>query len=321
MRRLAITRAVAATSAPMPSQVDIGDGSAPGPALLRRFSESALAQGRNYLITEGVFNGRLTRTPNGMILEADVRRSPARHYHVVITCVYQGECAWECNCPFAAQNCEHAAAVLQGWLQNPQSFSMADSDMPIIATVPASPVVNTAPVTADPKPRLAAAPEPPHPGRSPLRISSDLMLHIRHDEASASLRRLVDAFGESRIGSSGQGSLRLTGMGLQNALESGLTLEEIESILTEANGEPLPEAVRERLQAWAAAYDNFHLYDHLSVVEFADDFVLQELLRGGGIRRYLLHIFSPRLAAIHPRHVNDLVAEMERRGFMPKVEP
>lgn len=302
----------------MPSQVDIGDGSAPGPALLQRFSESALAQGRNYLITEGVFNGRLTRTPNGLILEADVRRSPVRHYHVVITCVRQGECAWECNCPFAAQNCEHAAAVLQWWLQNPQSFNIAESDTPIIAAAPAPRVVHTAPVTADPKPPPADAPEPPTSGSLPPRISPDLVFHIHQDRASGSLRQLVDALGES---GSAKGSFRLTGLGLQSALESGLTLEEIESILTEANEGPLPEAVRERLQGWAAAYDNFHLYDHLSVVEFADDFVLQELLRGGGIRRYLLHIFSPRLAAVHPRHVNDLVAEMERRGFMPKVEP
>ena len=77
---------------------------------------------------------------------------------------------------------------------------------------------------------------------------------------------------------------------------------------------------RQRLQGWADAQDTFHLYDNLPVVEFADDFALQELLRAGGIRRYLLHIFSPRLVAIHPRHVNDLVAEMERRGLMPKVE-
>jgi hypothetical protein len=305
----------------MPSQVDIGDGSSPGREILRRFSESALAQGRNYLITDGVFNGRLTKTPNGLILEADVRRSPVRHYHVVITCVRQGECAWECNCPFAAQNCEHAAAVLQGWLQNPQSFSMAESDTPIVAATQAPRVVNMARAPADPKPQPADAPEPPTPSRPPLRISSDLVLHTRLDEASASLRRLVDAFGESHITSSGQGALRLTGTGMQNVLESGLTLEEIEAILTEANGGPLPEAVIERLQGWAAAYDNFHLYDHLSVVEFADDFVLKELLRGGGIRRYLLHIFSPRLAAIHPRHVNDLITEMERRSFMPKIEP
>lgn len=321
MRRPVITRAAAATSAPMPSQVDMGDESSPGPALLQRFSESALAQGRNYLIMDGVFNSRMTKTPNGLILEADVRRSPARHYHVVITCVLQGECAWECNCPFAAQNCEHAAAVLQGWLQNPQSFSMAESDVPIAAATQAPRVVNMARAPAGPKAQPADAPEPLAPGSPPLHISPDLVLHIHHDGASSAVRQLVDALGEMRIGSRGQGALRLTGLGLQNALESGLTLEEIESMLTEASGGPLPEAVRERLQGWAAAYDNFHLYDHLSVVEFADDFVLQELLRGGGIRRYLLHIFSPRLAAVHPRHVNDLVAEMERRGFMPKVEP
>ena len=163
----------------MPNPVEPGADSPLSPALLTHFSESALAQGRNYLIMDGVLNGRLTTTPHGLILEADVRRSPVRHYHVVIQCTQRGECFWQCSCPFAAQNCEHAAAVLQGWLQNPQLFSMAESDKPIVAPVPASRIVDAAPVAPDPNLRPADTSEPPTLGSPPLRISPDLsLIHI-----------------------------------------------------------------------------------------------------------------------------------------------
>jgi len=304
----------------MPNPTDAGASSPFKSALLARFSESALAQGRNYLITGGVFNTKLNKTSAGMILEADVRRGPVRHYHVTIHYTHQGACFWQCSCPFAVQNCEHAAAVLLAWLQEPHLFGLSASDTPSAAPLPEP--VEKAGVTREPDlPQSLPLPAAQQTSPSPLRIMPDLMLYLEHQQAPPALINLLTTLGVPVSVRQGQHIYQITGESLQNALEAGHPLEEIFSTLIAASGAELPAAARARLQGWADTQDNFHLYDHLSVVEFADDFVLQEMLRVGGIRRFLLHIFSPRLAAVHPRHVNDLIAEMERRGFMPKIEP
>ena len=283
-------------------------------ALLARFSESALAQAKNYLIIGGVFDGELTVTPDAQFLQANVRRSTARHYHVTIRATVGGEVNWLCTCPFAAQNCEHTAAVLRVWLQEPQRFTISHDDAPIYLPAAAPMAVTVTPPAAP-----VAAPASV-PAGAALRVTPDLLLYVRRDKAAPALSKLVETLAELRSTNGEHSIYQITGQGLQAALQEGRTIAEILASLTDASDEALPEAARSRLQGWADAQDTFHLYDNLPVVEFADDFALQELLRAGGIRRYLLHIFSPRLVAIHPRHVNDLVAEMERRGLMPKVE-
>ena len=283
-------------------------------ALLARFSESALAQAKNYLIIGGVFDGELTVTPDAQFLQANVRRSTARHYHVTIQANVRGEVNWLCTCPFAAQNCEHTAAVLRVWLQEPQRFTISHDDAPIYLPAAAPMAVTVTPPAAP-----GAAPASV-PAGAALRVTPGVLLYGRRDKAAPALSKLVETLAELRSTNGEHSIYQITGQGLQAALQEGRTIAEILASLTDASDEALPEAARSRLQGWADAQDTFHLYDNLPVVEFADDFALQELLRAGGIRRYLLHIFSPRLVAIHPRHVNDLVAEMERRGLMPKVE-
>ncbi len=289
-------------------------GAALNADLLTRFSESALAQARNYLIVGGVFNGQITATPIGQLIQADVRRSAARHYHVTIQSSVGGEVSWFCTCPFTAQNCEHTAAVLQAWLQEPQRFTAVPGQAPIF--------LPTAPPTTGAEPPVAAtASDPaPIPRGAVMRITPDLQIHLRRTNVPAALSKLVEALAEPLEMTGQYRVYQVTGQRLQTVLQEGRSIEEILSTLAKASDDELPAAARTRLQGWADAQDTFHLYDNLPVVEFADDFTLQELLRVGGIRQYLLHIFSPRLVAVHPRYVNDLITEMDRRGLMPKVE-
>ncbi|MFZ2521508.1 MAG: SWIM zinc finger family protein, partial [Anaerolineae bacterium] len=145
-------------SDPMPDGGGTVAGNPFSAALLARFSESALAQAKNYLIIGGVFDGELTVTPDAQFLQANVRRSTARHYHVTIQANARGEVNWLCTCPFAAQNCEHTAAVLRVWLQEPQRFTISHDDAPIYlpaaapmavtVTPPAAPVAAPASVPA-----------------------------------------------------------------------------------------------------------------------------------------------------------------------------
>ena len=67
-------------------------------------------------------------------------------------------------------------------------------------------------------------------------------------------------------------------------------------------------------------YGQLHLYEDLTLVELADDYVLQELLVSTSLHENLIYTFSPRLVAIHSHAVESLVQEMEKRGYTPRVE-
>ena len=63
-----------------------------------------------------------------------------------------------------------------------------------------------------------------------------------------------------------------------------------------------------------------HIYDDISLIELADDYALQEILSNTSLREHLIHQFSSRLVAIRADAIDDLVQEMEKRGYTPYVE-
>jgi hypothetical protein len=75
-----------------------------------------------------------------------------------------------------------------------------------------------------------------------------------------------------------------------------------------------------KLRTWIQNYGQLHLYEDLTLVELADDYVLQELLVSTSLHENLIYTFSPRLVAIHSHAVESLVQEMEKRGYTPRVE-
>jgi len=82
----------------------------------------------------------------------------------------------------------------------------------------------------------------------------------------------------------------------------------------------LPQTWRERICQWVSNYGGLHIYEGLTLIELGDEYALQELLASTSLRDHVVYEFSPRWIAIHPDAVETLVQEMEKRGYMPRVE-
>ena len=82
----------------------------------------------------------------------------------------------------------------------------------------------------------------------------------------------------------------------------------------------MPEAARRKLVAWGDSYGTVRLYEGLTVIEFADDYCLRELLNTTSLADHLVYQLSPRLVVINPAALETLTSEMVKKGYTPKVE-
>ena len=277
------------------------------------FSPSAWNQGEAYVAAGAVTPYPPQHTARGIEVTADVRRSSRRSYRVTIECQSNATiCRWHCTCPFeAGGGCAHCAAVIMLWCRQPDLFHGVAP--PGFGGSPASIEVNAAvPVTVTPAP--AVAPQT-------LGVAADGTIRIDLTNAGGRGDRLRQALGEYLAQDAQDGSASLSALGLASALQQGMTASQVRGVLADAVDGPLPSEVNQQIERWVAATDNLHLYDSLCIVELADDFILQELLRTSGLRHYLVHVFSPRVIAVQPKQVDALVADLEMRGYMPRVEP
>jgi len=81
----------------------------------------------------------------------------------------------------------------------------------------------------------------------------------------------------------------------------------------------VPAAWQDKLSKWSRNYGLLHVYEDITVVELADEYALQELLASTSLREHIIYQFSPCLIAIRPDRVDDLVREMEGRGYTPRL--
>ena len=84
-------------------------------------------------------------------------------------------------------------------------------------------------------------------------------------------------------------------------------------------GAPLPDAMRTILNALYDNYGRVHLYEQLTIMELADDFIVRELLASTSLRQHILHQFSPRVVVIRDEQVEMFVQELEKKGYTPRV--
>jgi hypothetical protein len=106
----------------------------------------------------------------------------------------------------------------------------------------------------------------------------------------------------------------------QHAFEQGWTGPAILNELERHSDEPVPEPLRSHILSWAEGYGQVHLYDEVTLVEFADDFALQELLASTSLAQHLVYEFSPRMVAIKTEAVDALREELVRLGHTPRIE-
>lgn len=103
------------------------------------------------------------------------------------------------------------------------------------------------------------------------------------------------------------------------AFESGLTAGDVLSALEKLSGKTAPDAVAKQWHAWWGAYARTRLYDNLTVIEFADDYVLQELLSQSDLQEHLLFTFGPRLVAVRPESAEAIARQLVKKGYTPML--
>lgn len=104
------------------------------------------------------------------------------------------------------------------------------------------------------------------------------------------------------------------------AFESGLTLDDVLLQLDRFVRGPIPENVREQWLEWWSRYARVRTYDGLTLIEFADDYMLQELLTQTDLEQHLLFTFGARLVALRPESADSVARQLIKKGYMPRIE-
>lgn len=115
-------------------------------------------------------------------------------------------------------------------------------------------------------------------------------------------------------------SYRISETGLGETFESGWTVEQIIARLQSATDQPISAWLVERMQAIWDHFGRLQIYEDMALIEFADDYCLPELLAGTSLSQILLYTFSPRLIAVRPEAVDKFVADLQAKGYTPRLE-
>lgn len=158
------------------------------------------------------------------------------------------------------------------------------------------------------------------PAGPALIVHGDGTVIARTGHATTGAYDVLSAAGRLQETSVQQFHYRITADSAQRAFEQGWTGQAILGELEKHSGSPVPEPLRGRISAWAEGYGQVHLYDEVTLVEFADDFALQELLASTSLAQHLVYQFSPRLIAIRSDAVEALRDELVRQGHTPRIE-
>lgn len=157
--------------------------------------------------------------------------------------------------------------------------------------------------------------EPIDPNAQPVTWVDDATVRVRATSDAAHALPFLRTFADSTREPL---TFRVTNASLARAFERGMDVGVIADKLAEMNA-PLPSALRARMDTLAANYGRAHLYEHLTVVELADDLALRELLASTSLGQFIVHQFSPRLIVVRDEHVDAWVNELVKRGYTPRV--
>jgi hypothetical protein len=152
-----------------------------------------------------------------------------------------------------------------------------------------------------------------------LEYAPDGSLLLHPEEARGELLELLTYLGKANLTSNGALAYRLSAAGTARAFAAGWSRDRVVAVLQEAARDLLPAELSVSLAKWWQGYGSLHFYEDIALIELADDHVLNELLAGTSLSRYLLYRFNPRLVAIRPEGVNLLREEMVSKGYTPKI--
>ncbi|MCL5959156.1 MAG: SWIM zinc finger family protein [Chloroflexi bacterium] len=201
------------------------------------------------------------------------------------------------------------AGLLQGpllWF-GAVHLAYADGKLEAFRTTPLTPILSGRPPGA-----LEA------PDEGTVEIGGDLSITVAPGAADSGVHSFLTRLGVLAEATPTRFRYRLTETRVARAFEEGLGVEDIIGSL-HGYGVPADPGIVEALRKWWESYGLIRLYDHLTVVEFADDYVLKELRATTSIGDHIIYELSPRFVVVSPDSVEKLVAEMTRKGHTPRV--
>jgi hypothetical protein len=160
-------------------------------------------------------------------------------------------------------------------------------------------------------------------GSPALAARPDGSLELDLDSASLELINLLLRIAAPEAGKPGEFRklvYRIQENGLGQAFEAGWTLEGILASLETAAGKALPPELVERLRPLWENFGRLQIYEDMTLIEFADDFCLPELLAATSLSQILVTTFSPRLVAVRTEAAADFVNELQAKGYTPHHE-
>ena len=106
---------------------------------------------------------------------------------------------------------------------------------------------------------------------------------------------------------------------IEAALGQGIGLEQLTRQFEAAKLKLNSTLIKQFNQA-AKRHGRVRVYETLTVVEFGDDFALRELSANTALAQHVVYQISPRAVVIHDSAVDELMEEMEERGYTPGSE-
>lgn len=108
---------------------------------------------------------------------------------------------------------------------------------------------------------------------------------------------------------------------LHKAFEQGETPETLAEAWEQSTGFPPLVDVQRWWQYWWERYAHVRLYRGQTTLVTRDEFTMQELQAAlPTLRQSIMGLVTPRVALLQADHVNRIVSDLERQGYMPKVE-
>lgn len=157
------------------------------------------------------------------------------------------------------------------------------------------------------------------PPRDALRFMSDGVIGLTNDWRASDLRRLLRLISVEAARDATTTLLRLDADAFRSTLRAGQGAADVAVTFANA-GFPLPPMVQETLQTWQSRAGRYQLYDQMTVVEFGEDMLPEELRAISRLSNAEYYQPAPRcLIFLDIQVATVLVDELRRRGYTPQV--
>lgn len=154
----------------------------------------------------------------------------------------------------------------------------------------------------------------------PLHLTDDLSAHVRLGHQDLNAYRLLERIAHFERVQDGEAIYCFNIHAARAAFALGYTGDDVVDELKRMSGAPAPDTVCGQWLAWWESYAQIRWYEGLTLIELADDYILQELLAQTDLREHLLFTFGPRLVAVRPDSADAFSRQLVKKGYTPRID-